>query len=189
MTDPGPDRIHTIRLRSGDRYRLSGMHILTKELRHWLWITLWWSDRPDTDFGADRPAFIQGVWRHYKMCVVTDFAEQDPDPAGGFGRTAPSLGAALAAVHGGAGGPTLCSNPYIELGPGVARTNCIGCHQHGGTGADPHRIVSDPVAFPANGRARVRVNFPTDYSWTFDRGDGLATLLQDTIERYATSDR
>ena len=61
------------------------------------------------------------------------YVERDPDPRGGFGGT---LGDALAAVHGGAGAPTWCSNPYLELGPGNAATNCIGCHQHGGTRAD-----------------------------------------------------
>ncbi|MDP6946092.1 MAG: hypothetical protein QF464_18225, partial [Myxococcota bacterium] len=36
--DPWADKIFTIRLRSGDMYRLAGLHIMTKELRHWVWI-------------------------------------------------------------------------------------------------------------------------------------------------------
>ncbi|NIS36800.1 MAG: hypothetical protein GWN73_40355, partial [Actinobacteria bacterium] len=37
------------------------------------------------------------------------------------------------ALRAAAGGPSWCSNPYIEHGRGNARTNCIGCHQHGGS--------------------------------------------------------
>ena len=74
---------------------------MSKELDHWLWITLWWSPDPDSDFGADRPAAIAalpGPWRNYKMCVTSSYLEGDPDPRGGADG---SLGDALAAVHGG----------------------------------------------------------------------------------------
>ena len=96
---PTEDKIVTIRLRNGDIYRLAGLHIMTKELRHWLWITLWWSDRPDEDFGADRPASFQAldpVWSQYKMGVVVDYLEGDPDPASRF-LEHPTLAAALGA--------------------------------------------------------------------------------------------
>ena len=126
------DQILTIRLQNGDTYRLVGLHIMTKELRHWIWITLWWSDTPDLDFGADRPAdFLTGldpVWGNYKMAVVVDYTEEDRD-AGRHYPEHPTLQAALRATP----GPiTWASNPYIEHGRGNARTNCIGCHQHGG---------------------------------------------------------
>ena len=91
-----------MRLAAGSRFRLAGMHIRTRELDHWLNITLWWSPTPDTDFGADRPAAVRslgGPWSSYKMCVATDYDEHDPDPTGGFSQSAPSLGAALRAVH------------------------------------------------------------------------------------------
>ena len=71
------------------------------------------------------------------MCVTTELTELDPDPYGGFATDAPSLGEALAVVHEGVGGPTWCSNPFIDAAPGLARGNCIGCHQHAGTDADP----------------------------------------------------
>src|SRR5690606_27811438 len=110
------------------------------ELRHWLWITIWWSPEPNTDFGADRPEAITelgGPWKNYKMCVATDFEERDPDPTGGYPTGPGSLGDALAAVHGGGspGSPTpsWCSNQFIERGAKNAQTNCVGCHQHAGT--------------------------------------------------------
>ncbi len=144
--DPGPADIYTVQLPNGARFRMPALHVMTKELDHWAWITLWWSPSPDTDFGADRPAALAalpGPWRNYKMCVSTSYIEGDPDPRGGFGG---SLGDALAAVHRGVGAPSWCSNPYLEQGTGNAGTNCIGCHQHGGTTLTPGRDPRRPAA-------------------------------------------
>jgi hypothetical protein len=182
--DPGPDEIHTMRLPNGNVYRLAGLHIMTKELRHWTWTTLWWSDSPDSDFGEDRPDFIEslpGAWKNYKMCTATSYREQDPDPAGGYGDDFPSLAAALATAYQGQGAPSWCSNPYMEVGPGNAMTNCIGCHQHGGSAATVPEIVSDAQNFPHNGRTKLRNNFPADYSWVLNQGDNLIQLISDEL--------
>jgi hypothetical protein len=182
--DPGPDKIHTMRLPNGNVYRLAGLHIMSKELRHWTWTTLWWSDSPDTDFGEDRPAAIEvlpGAWKNYKMCTTSNYRELDPDPTGGYEDDAPSLAAALATTHQGAGAPSWCSNPYIEEGPGNSTTNCIGCHQHGGTEATVPEIVSGADAFPHNGRTKLRNNFPADYSWTLNEGDKLVDLIRSEL--------
>ncbi|WP_394840652.1 hypothetical protein LZC95_26490 [Pendulispora brunnea] len=163
---PGASDIYTIRLSDGASFRLTGMHLMTKELREWLWITVWWSAEPDTDFGEDRPESITklgGPWSHYKMCVVTSYDEHDADPRGGFKG---SLGDALAAVHGGKGAPTWCSNPYIEKGAHNAQTNCVGCHQHAGTDQRSETILADPTKFPMSGRTKLRQSFLTDYLWS-----------------------
>lgn len=204
--NPGPDGIYTIANRAGSVFRLTGLHIMTKELRHWQWITLWWSDKPDSDFGEDRPASFEGLpspWRNYKMCVVVDYTESDPDPAGRY-PDFPSLQAALAATQGGeaGGGASWCSNPYIEHGAGNARTNCIGCHQHAGSahrrdgeafeleaviGNDsPTAGVLNP--YPANGRLRVRNRFASDYSWAFSRLDDLTELIRREVEQRGARD-
>ncbi len=180
--DPGPDQIYTLTLPSGARYRLAGLHLMTKELDHWLWITLWWSADPDDDLGADRPAAIAalpGPWRHYKMAVATSFRDQDLDPAGGA--LAPTLAAALAQVYP-AGRASWASNPYIELGHGNGLTNCIGCHQHGGTTLDSATIIGDAVRFPDHGRGQQRNNFPSDYSWAVTQGDRLGRMMADEVE-------
>jgi hypothetical protein len=185
--DPGPESIYTVTLQNGATFRLAGLHVMSKELTHWVWITLWWSDEPDVDFGADRPA-LPAPWNNYKLCVATDYLEGDPDPRGGF---TGSLGDALAAVNrGGAGAPSWCSNPYIELGAGNGDTNCIGCHQHGGTELTPEDIISDEVRFPHHGRARVRNNFFTDYSWAVEggRGDDLASVIQAEVDYWDASE-
>lgn len=192
MRQAGPEDIYTVQLSGGERFSLVGLHIMTKELRHWTWVTLWWSPDADTDFGADRPAAIKalgGPWSKYKMCAVTDYEERDPDPRGGFDGT---LGDALEATH---GKFTWCSNPFIERGARNAQTNCIGCHQHAG---DPKRladILEDERTFPAQSRARVRASFPADYSWAFmtpDNGDQKERFFRTVLSRvraYEESDR
>src|SRR5699024_7817 len=145
-----------------------GLHIRTRELAHWMNITLWFSPDPDEDFGADRPDAIRALgppWSSYKMCVAIEFDEHDPDPNGGFIDDAPSLAAALRAVHEGPGGPSWCSNPYIDAGPGLARSNCVGCHQHAMSGARPAEIATDESRFPESGRLQMRNNFPADHFW------------------------
>ncbi len=190
FADPTPDQIYTVKVSSGATYRLAGLHIMTKELTHWVWITLWWSDTPDQDFGADRPAAIAGLggpWTNYKMCVATSFLEGDADGRGGF---AGSLGDALGAVHHGVGAPTWCSNPYLEQGAGNGDTNCIGCHQHGGTPLTAEDIISDEGLFPHHGSTRIRNNFFTDYSWAVQggRGDDLGSIVQNEVEFWDTVD-
>jgi hypothetical protein len=166
---------------------MPALHIMTKELDHWMWITLWWSNSPDSDFGADRPASIAslpGPWRNYKMCVVTSYVERDADPRGG---QAGSLGDAIEAVHGGVGAPSWCSNPYLELGPHNAGTNCIGCHQHGGTEMEIQKILDDQ---PHYGSTRVRNNFFTDYLWALKGGMGedLSSIIQAEVDFWDATD-
>lgn len=181
--DPDASDIYTLTLPGGASYRLAGLHIMTKELDHWLWITLWWSPSPSDDFGADRPASIarsSGPWKNYKMCVTTAFEEGDPSPSGGFDESHPSLADALSAVYAGQGAPTWCSNPYIEEGHGNAGSNCIGCHQHGGT----HLLSEDVLLLSEHGRTELRNNFPTDYSWAVTSGDRLGRLFADEEAYY-----
>jgi hypothetical protein len=185
--NPDAAAIYTMTLPNGNEFRMPALHIMTKELEHWLWITLWWSKDPDTDFGADRPgsvAALPGPWRNYKMCVTTAYVEGDADPRGGAGG---SLGDALQSVHGGIGAPTWCSNPYLEQGEGNAATNCIGCHQHGGTDLTPEAILATQ---PHHGSTRVRNNFFTDYLWAIKGGQGedLSALVQAEVDYWDASD-
>lgn len=202
---PTGDDIYTIETRSGGKYRLTGLHIMTKELRHWQWITLWWSDKPQSDFGADRPESfgeLPGVWSNYKMCVVVDYEESDEQMLQRF-EDLPSLQAALEATGSSqAGAPTWCSNPYIEEGAGNARSNCIGCHQHAGTRFDEagdtfdlEAIIDDESLeidatnrYPGNGRVRRRTHFATDYSWAFSRMDDLTELIRTEVEFHGAQD-
>ncbi len=186
--DPQADAIYTVELPSSQqRFRLPGLHVVSKELDHWMWISLWWSPNPDTDFGADRPASIAqlpGPWKNYKMCVATSYVETDPDARGGF---AGGLGDSLDAVNGGVGTPSWCSNPYIEAGKDNARTNCIGCHQHGGTELTAEHILE---VEPRHGVTRTRNNFFTDYLWAVKGGGGddLSSIIQAEIDYWDAND-
>lgn len=183
--EPTEAQIYTQRLESGNTFRLAAMHIRTREVDQWLNITMWWSPNPDEDFGADRPAEVRALgapWSNYKMCVSMDYTEEDPDPAGGFAQTAPSLGNALRAVYEGHGGPSWCSNPYIDAGPRLARSNCVGCHQHALSGLRPFDVQETPERFPGRGRARLRNNLPADGFWGIDAGDRLGAVLVETVD-------
>lgn len=188
VADPQPSSIYTVTLpANGQRFRMPALHLMTKELDHWLWITLWWSPSPDSDFGADRPASIAampGPWRNYKMCVVSSYVERDADRRGG---QAGSLGDAIEAVHGGVGAPSWCSNPYLEAGQHNAGTNCIGCHQHGGTEVQIQKILDEQ---PHYGSSRVRNNFFTDYLWAVKGGLGedLSSIIQAEVDFWDATD-
>ena len=159
--EPGPESIHTVTTPAGATFRLAGLHLMTKELDHWVWVSLMWSPEPDVGLGDDRPASIAalgGPWSHYGMCVVTSFDEAD-------------------------GSPSWCSNPYLEHGPGNAATNCIGCHQHGGTGLPSEAILA---GFEDHGTRLVRNNFPADYGWALDRGDLILRMFADEVAWWDT---
>jgi len=190
---PTEDQIYTVKMTDGSSFRMPALHLVTKELREWLWITIWYSPEPDTDFGADRPASIArlgGPWKNYKMCVVTGYEEKDPNPTGGFPTGKGSLGDALAATYQGVGAPTWCSNQYIERGTHNAQTNCIGCHQHAGTGLKSEAVLGDNATFPEFGRTKIRKNFPADYAFAaLQPPESIAQLMQTQVEHFETVDR
>src|SRR5690606_25712243 len=115
---PGPDAIYTVSAATGVTYALAGMHIRTRELDRYVNITLWYSDDPDTDFGADRPTSLGAPWSSYKMCVAVDFEEQDPSPPATS--AAPPATRPPAAPEA-AAGPASAPNPTMAPAPALAR--------------------------------------------------------------------
>jgi hypothetical protein len=190
QADPADDAIYTVGMSDGTKFRMPAMHLVTKELREWLWITIWWSDKPNEDFGADRPASItnlDGPWKNYKMNVSVSYEEKDPDPRGGFDG---SLGDALEAAYTGVGKPSWVSNPYLEKGSPNAQSNCIGCHQHAGTNENSESILGAPDKFPQASRTRIRKNFPADYLWAVTSApERLAGVIDDQVKHYDQVDR
>jgi hypothetical protein len=173
---PDANSIYTMVLSSGMRLRLAALHVITKELRDWMWLTMFWSDTPNTDFGEDRPADLTGPFANYKMCAVVDYDEGDVTPAPPDA-TDTSLAKALDATR--AFGPrTWCSNPYLEEGPNNGKTNCIGCHQHAGTDLMTQTILEGDGAFPDGSREKLRTNFPADYTFVTSTGLGLGNLMR-----------
>lgn len=190
-SDPDNESIYKLALDGGARFRLAGLHFMTKELREWIWITLWWSDKPDEDFGEDRPDAIRalgGPWSHYKMCVVVGFDEEgvvDDDLRMRY----PGLAASLSAAQDAVGSSSWCSNPYFETGAHNHRSNCIGCHQHAGSAFEAEDVLNDEARFPAEGRRRVRENFPSDYLWSFSKDpERWAGYVRNQITHYDVYD-
>lgn len=190
--EPSAAEIYTVETESGATFQLAALHLMTKELREWAWITLWWSDEPDGDFGEDRPAEILnlgGPWSHYKMCVVTTFRDED-EPDADWASTYPSLAAAVAAANRATAPFSWCSNPHVEAGASNHRSNCMGCHQHGGSTLEIQDILTDAGRFPGHGSARVRENFPSDYLWSFGREpENLSGYIRRQIDHYDVYDR
>ena len=131
------------------------------------------------------------------MHIVVDYEELDPDPAQWFAEH-PTLADSLNAVR---SSHTWSSNPYIEHGRGNAKTNCIGCHQHGGSTVghdlnadgdldafDLERVIADESLFPINGRRQMRTLFPADYLWSTRRMDNLSAVMQTEVRHYERVD-
>ncbi|RZA26208.1 MAG: hypothetical protein EOP10_04345 [Proteobacteria bacterium] len=164
----------------GDKsFVLGGMHIVSKEFEDWIWVSAWWSADPNSDFGEDRPQFIQKLgapWNQYKICAVSRYV-QSPADLDELAKTYPSLAKAYRSVLNDSGA-SWCSNPYIERGRANQRTNCIGCHQFAGTDVTQAEIISDTNRFPFQGTLKTRSDFPSDYIWSATQGQisWLATL-------------
>lgn len=164
---------------NGKSFVLGGLHIVSKEFDDWIWISAWWSAKPNEDFGEDRPDFIQKLgapWNQYKICAVSSYV-QDAKELDEIAKSNPSLAAAYRAVLN-ESGASWCSNPYIERGINNQKTNCIGCHQFAGTDVSQMDIISDASRFPHFGNTKQREDFPADYIWSATQGQisWLATL-------------
>ena len=77
---------------------------MTKDVREWVWVSLWWDPTAKTeDFGSDQPAslaaFNNGVWKNYKMCVVSALAEKDPQPWATYTGSNETLAESIKAVY------------------------------------------------------------------------------------------
>ena len=185
-----PSNIYSVETTTGDQFGLQAIHFSTKDVREWLWVSLWWHPDADGDFGADRPSSIDtfniGVWANYKMCVTSAFKEGDKQPWSSYRNSKPKLATVLksvyniiekqAATSSDNTITTWCSNPILEWHSRNARTNCVGCHQYSNTlnttsnmptrFSDTNHGVND-VQYPQFGRARNRKNFPAEFAWSF----------------------
>jgi len=133
---------------AGDVLVLVAANLATKEIRDWVWATIWWHDRPDESaFSADRPATVAGAWRHYLLQVAFDEAK----PAAADG------------------GPHICFNPWLEArfpdgghGNGTVG-NCLACHRRASYPAvnflPVTRGAADLAGDPAFAPGRLRTGF------------------------------
>ena len=64
------------------------------------------------------------------------------------------------------------------------RTNCIGCHQHGGTSLEPEDIIEDEQRFPDSGRTQLREVFPADYLHVLRHAENLGQEIRREVLHY-----
>lgn len=100
---PTKNQIYTNETREGRQFGLVGIHLVTKDVREWVWVSLWWSPEATRDFGADRPSSIAqfngGVWSNYKMCVNSSFDEGDPQPWSHYTGNQATLGDSIKSTY------------------------------------------------------------------------------------------
>lgn len=171
------ENMFTVQDRDGTRYGLGSLHIVTKEVRNWVWISLWWHDRPHEDFGADRPESLNNtIWANYKLCVTLDFQELDENPWSSYTDDQTlSLGEALKAVQGKTGQDTWCANPLLEGEPNNGVSNCLGCHQIAGErGKTAGQILKrdNPRSLDEG-----RTGFPNDYIFSIQSPSFLGKAI------------
>ncbi len=95
-------------LEDGDYLVMTAMHIATREFDPWVWLTYWWTDKPESGpLANDMPAIVKGVWRNYVMDVSYNI--NNPKTENG---SAP-----------------IAYNPWLELfQKGGTRSQCMACH-------------------------------------------------------------
>ncbi|MGX9574287.1 hypothetical protein ACWUKX_16755 [Mesorhizobium sp. f-mel] len=104
LRQPTRSEIYTNVTSDNTEWALRSIHFVTKDVREWVWVSLWWDPNAKTeDFGSDQPAslaaFNNGVWKNYKMCVVSAFAEKDPQPWASYTGSNDTLAASIKAVY------------------------------------------------------------------------------------------
>lgn len=114
---------------TGKYYVLKGFHVVTKELRDWIWVTFTWQPQPEQGLGRDRPVYIKGQYRHYVMGITVHELELDSQAGtGADGRLLfPEMTEAFRRFTNRGALISWNSNPFIE-GPD-STSNCISCHQ------------------------------------------------------------
>ncbi len=129
-----------------DRIVLVGLHIATKELKEWLWITLWWHDNADVGpFAQHRPIRQNHRWRNYLM-DVTFLNDREPqqDPA-----------------------ERAIFNPWLEapLSNGT-KSNCIACHQRAAWRSETPWMLDTSTGFIPDGSSIYNDRIRLDYIWS-----------------------
>jgi hypothetical protein len=106
---------------NGSTRILVGIHVITREIRNWVWATFWWHDVPDAGpWAAERPASLKSPWNHYLMNVAYDMdLPRETDAR-----------------------PHIAYNPYLEgfLTDGVV-SNCVTCHRRATWPMQAHTIA------------------------------------------------
>ncbi len=135
---------HDPTLEIGDHVVLVGMHISTREIPDWVWVTLWWHDRADDGpYAVGRPASLDGAACSYLLDVaVSASTPKEPD-----------------------GSPHVAMNPYLEARfPDGVHSNCVACHRRAALGTSEYLPVTRGDTAPTDPYFADKTT--TDMVWT-----------------------
>ncbi|MGD2109535.1 MAG: hypothetical protein PVI86_09105 [Phycisphaerae bacterium] len=131
-----------------DMLALVGLHVATKELDDWVWMTFWWHDQPNYGrFAANRPQDLKDPWPNYLMDVTfSGWTPRELD-----------------------GGPNITFNPWLEAGmvDGI-HSNCLSCHQRAAWCLDATLSYVPPCPYPVDDRYFNNL-MRVDYMWSIFR--------------------
>jgi hypothetical protein len=169
---------------TGQVYALESVHLMSKWLTHWVWVSAWWTQPHNRVLGADRPAGVNEKWlTNANMCATSSFTWSEEELKG----VAPAVKNLLRHLWKENSGASWCSNPHLELGAGNARTNCAGCHQYAGLRLQPDALLKSSWPKPSLILEPQRKNFPADYLWSFEHGEtAIVPRLNEWREYFET---
>jgi hypothetical protein len=173
-------------IQAGDSGVFVAMHITTREIPQWVWMTIWWSLQPEVGTqlpiqyattqdvigdgamydnypggGADRPDSIGAPWNNYIFCTNYQYVNPAQDLDDPPNSELP---------------PEICFNPYLEAGfphnvtppNGGINTSCMACH--GNANWNGRNIPNAPGYISAQYIPRNDAQFDnvlqTDFVWS-----------------------
>jgi hypothetical protein len=185
--EPDPQQSFAIRLPSGQKFHLTGLHASLRMKQQWFWTSLWLGSESGQELAVDQADTLQEPWKNYRLCSVdawqTPLRQQTidaawPGPLADFARLLVDKGLW-----------NWCSNPYLEPGPNNHKTNCIGCHQHAGLNWTQHEFVQRLTDDLSSLIHRTSPQGLADYVWSLFAGpDPLVQPLMDDIEFFDVYD-
>jgi hypothetical protein len=185
--EPAAEESFALRLPTGQKFHLTGMHASLRLQEHWYWTSLWLGAGAGQELAADQPADWKDPWTHYRLCSVDGWQEPLRTQTIPGHWPQPIADVSLAMVDHGLF--NWCSNPYLEPGPNNHKTNCTGCHQYAGLNWNQQdfrqRLTDDFWSlFHRSGQPG-----PADFVWSLFVGpEPLIQPLMDTIEFFDVYD-
>ncbi|HET9236560.1 MAG TPA: hypothetical protein VFO10_04890 [Oligoflexus sp.] len=185
--EPAADESFAVRLPSGQKFHLTGLHASLRLEANWYWTSLWLGPKGADDFASDQGDRLNASWKPYRLCSVYGWSEPLREQTMDDHWPQPLAKVAQLMVD-----QKLfnwCSNPYLEPGPNNHKTNCIGCHQYAGlnwTQQDFRQRLTDDFTSLVQ---RNSVHGPADFVWSLYAGpEPLIQPLMDDIEFFDVYD-
>jgi hypothetical protein len=185
--EPQEGESFAIRLPSGQKFHLTGLHASLRLEANWYWTSLWLGPTAGEDFASDQGEHLNSPWKHYRLCSVHGWSEPLREQV--MDDQWPRPLADLAQLMVDQKLFNWCSNPYLEPGPHNHKTNCIGCHQYAGlnwTQQDFRQRLTEDFASLVQ---RSPLHGPADFVWSLYAGpEPLLQPLMDDIEFFDVYD-